>query len=294
MVQPRTRAVSRGPRLLVCVAVAWLAGCGPSPTSPTPSPGVVIVSGASPAVTTPADSPAVTGTALGATRFIAFGDSITCGTVSAPLIERYLAQLNCTPSNAYPERLLTLLQATVPAVQRTQVKVWNRGNPAEMAAYPQGEQRLREELAELMALPLGQQPQVLLLLMGVNDMNSGYTAARAASSVAYLAHIARGQNLSVLVATMPQTFPGLAPSGLLRDNSSPKIVAFNEELTRQLTGVPNVWMVDMYGAFGGTAAQRAGLMGIDGLHPTESGLQRMAETFRTEIIFRFPVRSGLQ
>jgi hypothetical protein len=35
-------------------------------------------------------------------------------------------------------------------------------------------------------------------------------------------------------------------------------------------------------------------MGVDGLHPTESGLQRMAETFRTEIIFRFPVRSGLQ
>lgn len=294
MVQPRTRAVLRGPRLLACVAIAWLSGCGASPTSPTPSSGVVTVSPPSPAVTAPADSPAVPGTALGVTRFVAFGDSITCGTVSAPLIERYLAQLNCTPSNAYPERLLTLLQATVPAVQRTQLKVWNRGNPAEMAAYPQGEQRLREELAELMALPLGQQPQVLLLLMGVNDMNSGYTAARAASSVAYLANIARGHNLSVLVATMPQTFPGLAPSGLLRDNSSPKIVAFNEELTRQLTGVPNVWMVDMYGAFGGTAAQRAGLMGVDGLHPTEAGYQRMAETFRTDIIFRFPVRSGLQ
>jgi len=294
MGQGRVHAGFSGSRLLAGMAVVLLAGCGASPTSPTPSPGTPTTSPGTGVTTIPADTPAATGTALGATRFIAFGDSITCGTVSAPLIERYLAQLNCTPSNAYPERLLTLLQATVPAVQRTQLKVWNRGNPAEMAAYPQGEQRLREELAELMALPLGQQPQVLLLLMGVNDMNSGYTAARAASSVAYLAHIARGHNLSVLVATMPQTFPGLAPSGLLRDNSSPKIVAFNEELTRQLTGVPNVWMVDMYGAFGGTAAQRAGLMGVDGLHPTESGLQRMAETFRTEIIFRFPVRSGLQ
>lgn len=296
MGQGRVHAGFSGSRLLAGMAVVLLAGCGASPTSPTPSPGTPTTSPGTGVTTIPADTPAATGTALGATRFIAFGDSITCGAESPALpgAQAYLEQLNCTPLNGYPERLLGLLRDTVPAVQRTGLLMINRGSPGERA-MPQGEDRLRRDLAELMARPLGEQPQVLLLLMGVNDLASTeVTPARIASSVANMAQVARLSNLAVVVATMPQTYPGLAPSGLMRDNGHTRIVPFNTELARLVSGVPNVSLLDLYQGFGGTAAQQRGLMGVDGLHPTPAGHLRMAELFRTEIILRFPVRSGLQ
>ena len=282
--------------MAACLALALgLAGCGGSPTAPSPLGASAGGTQGASTGTRPSDSATTTGTPLGATSFLAFGDSITCGTTSLPLLlEALLATLNCPQAGGYPELLLARLQDTVPQTQRLSLRVLKRGQPAE-AAGTQGEQRLREELAELMALPVGQRPEVLLLLMGINDMGGGgVSATRAASSVALLVDIARAHNLSVLVSSMPQTFPGLSTSGFYRDNANTRIVPFNTELERLVSGLPNVWMVDMYGGFGGTSAQQLGLMGVDGLHPTTLGYQKMADVFHSDIVRRFPVRGSLQ
>jgi lysophospholipase L1-like esterase len=293
---PRLRASSSRHHVAACLAIVLgLAGCGGSPTAPSALGASAGGTQGASSGTRPSDSATSTGTPLGATSFLAFGDSITCGISSLPLLlEPLLATLNCPQVGGYPELLLTRLQNTVPSVQRPLLRVLKRGQPAETAGG-QGEQRLREELGELMALPAGQRPEVLLLLMGANDMvGGGVSATRTASSVAYLADVARAYNLSVLVSSMPQTFPGLSTSGFYRDNANTRIVPFNAELARLVSAMPNVWMVDMYDGFGGARAQELGYIGVDGLHPTDRGYQRMAEVFQTDIVRRFPIRGSLQ
>jgi lysophospholipase L1-like esterase len=157
----------------------------------------------------------------------------------------------------------------------------NLGIPGETAS--QGEGRLPGVLNT-------RRPQVLMLLEGINDMNSGVTPVRAASSVANMVNMARLYNLTVLVATMPQTYESISPTGVIRENSHDQIVAFNNEIKRLVAGLQNVHVVDLYAAFGSNRS----FMGGDGLHPTESGYQRMAQEFELRIEQIFPVRGGVQ
>jgi lysophospholipase L1-like esterase len=138
------------------------------------------------------------------------------------------------------------------------------------------------------ACPAGLTP---LLLEGINDMNVyNATPAQAAGNIANMVQTARLFNCTVLVATMPQTYPSTYPDGTTHTQSSDKIVPYNNELRRQLGGLQNVHIVDIYAAFGTDRS----LMGADGLHPTSAGYQRMAETFHNRIREIFPVRGSLQ
>jgi lysophospholipase L1-like esterase len=101
---------------------------------------------------------------------------------------------------------------------------------------------------------------------------------------------ARLFNCTVLVATMPQTYHSTYPDGTVRTQSAEKIVPYNNELRRQLSGLQNVHIVDIYAAFGTNRS----LMGADGLHPTPAGYQRMAQEFHSVISTVFPVRGSLQ
>ncbi|MGE0460006.1 MAG: SGNH/GDSL hydrolase family protein [Vicinamibacterales bacterium] len=276
------------------VAVLVVSGaCSQSPTAPTPVADSITLFSVSqqptsvPAVVIP--PPYLPANALGATRFVAFGDSITCGVESA---FDFLVPLPC-PSGTYgyPERVQALLTAYNPAQSFTTTK---RGYPGEWAQN--GINRLKTELAELAApsVPPGQRPDALLLLEGVNDMNNGVSATRAAASLAEMAQVGRLYNLTVLVATMPQTWVTEDPNtGQTRQNSADKIVPFNTEVVRLLSGVQNVYIVDIYTAFGGASPNRS-LIGGDGLHPTPAGYDVMAQTFHAAIVARFPVRGSLQ
>lgn len=266
------------------VAVLVVSGaCSQSPTAPTPVADSIILASVSqeppsvPAVVIPNVPPV-----LGATRFVAFGDSITCGVES---LFDSLVVLPCpSGTNGYPERLRTMLGSYSPGQAFTMTK---RGYPGEWAAN--GVNRLKTELAELMApsvLP-AQRPQALLVLEGINDMNNGISPTRAAASVAELAQIGRLYNLTVLVATMPQTYENPNTGG---SNAADQIVPFNNEVRRLLSGVQNVHIVDLYAAFGSNRS----LVGGDGLHPTPAGYDVMAQTFRAAIIEKFPVRGSLQ
>jgi lysophospholipase L1-like esterase len=266
----------------VMAVVVLFGACSQSPTAPTPATGSVVVGSVSqePTATPAAIIPNVP-PVLGATRFVAFGDSITCGVES---LFDSLVTLPCpSGTTGYPERLRNMLGTYAPSQA---FFVTKRGVPGEWAS--DGETRLRTELTELMSNPVfAARPQGLLLLEGINDMNNGASATRAAASLAQLAQIGRLFNLTVLVATMPQTYPNTMSGGT---NSADKIVEFNTEVKRLLNGVQNVRVVDLYAAFG---ANRA-LVGGDGLHPTPAGYDRMAQWFHAAVVEQFPVRGSLQ
>jgi len=274
----------------VIAAVVLSGGCSQSPTAPTPTAtgGVVVGRVSQEPTSTPAAIIPNVPPVLGATRFVAFGDSMTCGSPSA---FDSLVQITCTPvvGGGYPERLRAMLTAYS---NQQQFGVTNRGLPGEPAF--DGEHRLQSELSELMggSVPLSLRPQALLLLEGINDMNAGISPARAASSVAGMVQTARLFNLTVLVATIPQTYRSVDSMGVVRENSAEQVPVFNAELRRLVSGLQNVRVVDLYAAFG--TSSYGTYVGLDGLHLTPAGYDRMAQWFHAAIVDQFPVRGSLQ
>ena len=109
--------------------------------------------------------------------------------------------------------------------------------------------------------------------------------------VAALVDIGRVFNCTVLVGTMFQTRQVTRPDGTIKYNAYDRIVPFNNELRRLVSGRQNVHIVDLYAAFG---SDPGGLLGNDGLHPTPAGYARIADTFRSRIAEVFAVRGSLQ
>lgn len=218
--------------------------------------------------------------ALGATRFMAFGDSITFGALSSFDGSFLIAD----EAGSYPRLLRTMLNAYN---QPGSFAVLNYGVPGETARN--GVDRLPGILGGF-SNPLDR-PQVVMLLEGINDMNvNDASPAQVAANVLNMVQIARLFNCTVLVATMPQTYHSTYPNGEVRTQSAEKIVPFNNEVRRLLTGLQNVHIVDVYSAFGSDRS----LMGADGLHPTAAGYQVMAQVFHQRISQIFPVRGSLQ
>ncbi|MCC7243341.1 MAG: hypothetical protein IT180_15550 [Acidobacteria bacterium] len=212
--------------------------------------------------------------ALGATRFLAFGDSITYGVLSS----FDGAFLILDEPGSYPSLLGSMLTQDHAPQSFT---VINAGIPGETARV--GLDRLPGVLAT-------ERPQVVMLLEGINDLNFGVPLSQVAGNVLSLVQTARLFNCTVLVATMPQTYYSVAPDGRIRENSADKIVRFNNEVRQLVSGLQNVYIVDVYAAFGSNQS----LMGGDGLHPTSAGYQLMAQVFHLAIKTIFPVRGSVQ
>ena len=218
--------------------------------------------------------------ALGATRFLAFGDSITAGSLSSFDASFLIAD----ELGSYPRLLREMLNSYN---RPGNFAVLNEGVPGETARS--GVDRLPAVLARF-TNPLDR-PQVVMLLEGINDMNVlNASPTTVATNVLNMVQIARLYNCTVLVATMPQTYESTYPNGEVRSQSADKIVPFNNEVRRMVAGLQNVHIVDVYGAFGSDRS----LIGHDGLHPTAAGYQRMAQVFHQRVSEIFPVRGSLQ
>jgi lysophospholipase L1-like esterase len=222
--------------------------------------------------------------ALGATRFVALGDSITYGTLSA-----YDGSfLYDVPSWSYPVRVkLALDQFHAGNSGSPRVySVENAGIPGENAS--DGARRVQSVINQF-------RPQGLLLLEGINDLGGGRSVDQAVSSLEAIINIARSptNNVTVLIATMPQTYDTCRPpdlGGECRDNSKGLIVEFNNRLRQMASGRQNVYVVDLYNSFGTDHRY----IGADGLHPNEAGYARMASTFLGAIETVFGIRGSFQ
>jgi lysophospholipase L1-like esterase len=207
---------------------------------------------------------------IGATRIVAFGDSMSDGVIGfAPF-----AVGDPGPPVGYAFKLRSLLAARYTAQN---FSVTDEGVPGEAIASGMG--RLPGVLSR-------DAPEVLLLLEGVNDLNAGHDAAIPAvvNGLRTMVRVARGRGIVVFLGTLLPQRPGG-----FRASAVASIVPANN-LIRSMAAAEGagVVLVDLYQAFDG---QTDTLLGADGLHPNDLGYQKMAETFFAAIRARLEAPS---
>lgn len=232
--------------VLACTAAAC--GGGNGPTGPTSNP------------------------RLSRTRFMAFGDSITSGEVTAPasLNPGGFTTLVVVPAASYPTQLQAQLQAAYPT-QIASITVSNQGRPGENVF--DGALRFDQVFDE-------SRPEVVLIQEGVNGIASVGAAVSTSLIRAMLQHAQNGQ-ARVFVGSM---VPSIA--GRQRSANSEALVAYNAAL-QAMCVQEGVTFVDLYN---GMMPQVTTWIGIDGLHPNEAGYRRMAELFAEAIRANLEVR----
>ncbi len=206
---------------------------------------------------------------ISATRFVAFGDSITEGTISlAPLIP--------SPPHSYPFKLQNLLVARY-TDQTGAIGVLDEGI---------GGERVASGLARLPGVLSADAPEVLLVMEGVNDLNALGASAipTVVDALRSMVRMAKGRGVQVFVGTLLPQRPGAQ-----RAFSVTLIEPTNAQI-RAMAAAEGAVLVDLYQGFGSSADP---WIGAAGLHPTEAGMQRIAETFFDAIRTRLEVSNPL-
>jgi lysophospholipase L1-like esterase len=205
-------------------------------------------------------------------KFLAFGDSLTEGQVSEPCpaserIEVPWRLLAVIPSESYPTKLQSLLSARYTSQA---VSVVNDGIGGKKVASSAEMSRFNDSLS-------ANSPEVLLLLHGFNDL---LTAARSNTVDATIPKIAgaledmvkraESRGTAVFLANMP----AMDASGC-RGQLAPYVPEMNDAI-RHVAADEGATVVDLYNGLG---ASPTGVIGIDGLHPTETGYTRMSQVW---------------
>ena len=203
------------------------------------------------------------------TKFLAFGDSITAGEVTVPVTGVFPQssgfpnfKLQILTAASYPTVLRELMQGRYTS-QSASIVVANEGVPGEMALASATFTRFSQALSS-------HQPDVLLLMHGYNDVSNPSVITATVNAVDNMA--AEARNRGVGRVFMINMAPG-KPGG--RNSRPPSTsLAFNERLLKAANGEGAVY-VDIHSAL--LPAVDANI-GVDGLHPTEIGYRRIAET----------------
>jgi lysophospholipase L1-like esterase len=254
--------------------VLMLAGCAQTPTSPTAVVPSAVVGNAP--QTSPPIPPRITiapPRAIGLTRFVAFGDSITWGATSAFDARFLFAAAN----GGYVERVEAGLNV-FHAPQR--FTVINDGLPGEQAT---------NALVRFRNMLSTRRPQAVLLLEGINDLANDVSVSRTVDGLRQLLDAAALVGVPVLIGTMYQTYAVTDPDGHFRPNGASMVPAFNTAVRQLASGRLNVHLVDLE-----PVMRTRSLVGADGIHLEESGFEVMASTFMAAIEAAFPVRGSFQ
>lgn len=225
--------------LWVACCCAAFAGCGGStPTGPSPAP------------------------TLSRTRFLAFGDSLTAGEVTAPVTVGGSSpnfKMIVVGTASYPSQLLSLTLSRY-TTQASSLSMTNAGKPGE--TVQDGAARFPDAFAS-------SQANVVLLMEGVNglpfvgpDLSTEFVRG--------MAQVAKTGGARVFVGSMVPTI-----SGRQRSQSPSDLVAYNAKL-QQMAVAEGAVYVDLYNTL---LAEATTVIGADGLHPTEVGYKRIADMF---------------
>jgi acyl-CoA thioesterase I len=212
---------------------------------------------------------------LSKTRYLAFGDSITAGEVTFPVgslsTGATIGKQVIIPGVAYPAVLERTLVGRYPSQAITVV---NAGLGGEKTVNARA--RFFQTLSSV-------QPQVVLLLAGYNDIPGGAdgAASSAASEVDIMVAEARNRGMLVFLATATPPRPnGNRTIGQLF------IDDWNNRM-RTVAARQGAVLVDLYAAMVSDVNR---YIGVDGLHPTEVGYTKIADTFFQAIQANLEVR----
>jgi lysophospholipase L1-like esterase len=234
----------------VAAAAVLIVGCGgppagPGPINPPPDPGP-----------SPQPSPSPPPPTLRVTRILAFGDSMTAGTTSAP--RPSFLGLDAGLPQSYPHKLQSLLSLRYSAQT---ISVFNAGWAGRRASED------RDRFADMVR---ENSPDLIVLLEGANDLNNivGSTNAGidfAVGSMEEMVKHAVARSLPIFVVSLPEQRPG-APN-----TANAALVPRYNDALRTMAGKKGAMFIDLYAQF------PLSLIGQDGLHPTEAGYDKFAE-----------------
>jgi lysophospholipase L1-like esterase len=238
----------------------------------TPASGTVFPSGTSTVTCTATDAAQLTGSCtfsvvvsaspvLSATRFLAFGNSITEGKVAS----------GDTPA-PYPGLLQNMLAAHY---SEQTIVVVNEGCGGERAAGVSDPPPCIGGIARLPGKLDQDNPQVLLLEEGVNDLTFGGPTPVPAliDALRTMIRTAKGRGVSVFLTTLTPVRVGGSPPRA--DGAAPFISAANDQI-RMLAPSEGAVLVDLFNGLGGSPDP---FIDVDGLHPTVTGYQKIAQLF---------------
>jgi lysophospholipase L1-like esterase len=203
---------------------------------------------------------------IDATTFVAFGDSMTKGEVRSEGNSAGIHTLKIDPLRAYPTLLLKPLKDRYTS-QVDAIVVDNAGVSRERAV---------DGVNRLSSIIDGGAYRVLLLMEGVNDFPDFQTALTAMGWMVDYASRRRG--LRVYLATVPPQNPSPVGCPDKLGVNSAAVAPYNEGLHKLATN--GIELVDVYAAFHGDVTT---LIDCDGLHPTPTGYQVIADTFFQKI-----------
>ena len=201
---------------------------------------------------------------INATRFVAFGDSMSDGVLGfAPF-----AVGDPGPPVGYAFKLRTLLEERYTAQTIT------------MTDEGVGGDDIAKGLARLPGALSRDNPEVVMLFIGINNLNGARDAAipGVIDGLRSMIRMTRDRAMTPLVATFLPQRPGGQRAFAVNS-----IVPANDQV-RAMVAAEGAGLVDLYQAFDGNIDT---LIGPDGLHPTEAGYQKIAETFFEAIKSRF-------
>lgn len=200
---------------------------------------------------------------LSVTIFMAFGDSLTEGKVTAVPDQIFLT--------SYTIKVGAMLQSRYTAQN---IVVANEGLGGQKAAGDVD--RFDKQL-------LANKPQAVLLMEGTNDLNEFGDAGvdPAINALGTMASHATARGLPVFIATLPPQNP-LGSNG----RGAPIVSSLNAKIVSLAARQPLI-LVDVNAAFGGNLT----LIGADGLHPTDAGHQVIAQAFYDRIVARLEIQT---
>jgi lysophospholipase L1-like esterase len=220
----------------------------------------------------------LTGFALDAVRFDAFGDSLTEGETGRPNVT--LPFLD--PPNAYPTRLQAAFDETYPGQG---IVVINRGLSGDSVEATEAKMR--------QFLPVDR-PDVALLLTGFNNLTSACAPGRGGSGecasaidkVAAGLRACLGRIREANVGVRHTFLSNLTPPGPTGSNRIDRaaIVQMNGRIV-QVAAAEGAVLVDAYAAFAG---HESDYVNADGLHLRPAGYQALADAFFAAIKATIP------
>ena len=194
---------------------------------------------------------------LGATRIMAFGDSLTDGQT---ILSNDPYDLSAPPATAYPTVLGQLLSARY---TNQTIRVFNRGQPGEQAS---------RALSRFIATFVADAPDVVVLMEGYNDVKQTTDdvtgIANAIAGISELAGEARRRGARVFICTLAPGKPG-------RIEIQRSALDFINDRLRQVARSEGAVLVDIFSAL---LPDVNANVSIDGLHLTPLGYRRVAET----------------